>query len=71
MLFRSQRPGSVERKVQEETVVRFYQLLMDYGKESIDSLHVRDKQVLTNQLFRSKFQRELTNHIVAAGGQSP
>ena len=46
---RRQRPGSVERKVQEETVVRFYQLLLDYGKESIDSLEQMDKQLMESQ----------------------
>ena len=46
---RRQRPGSVERKVQEETVVRFYQLLLDYGKESIDSLEKMDKQLMESQ----------------------
>ena len=46
---RRQRPGSVERKVQEETVVRFYQLLVDYGKESIDSLEKMDKQLMESQ----------------------
>ena len=48
-IMRRQRPGSVERKVQEETVVRFYTLLMDYGKESIDSLDQRDKQLMESQ----------------------
>ena len=48
-IMRRQRPGSVERKVQEETVVRFYQLLVDYGKESIDSLEKMDKQLMESQ----------------------
>ena len=48
-IMRRQRPGSVERKVQEETVVRFYQLLLDYGKESIDSLEQMDKQLMESQ----------------------
>ena len=55
-IMRRQRPGSVERKVQEETVVRFYQLLSDYGKDSIDRLEQRDKQLMEMQ---RKAQAEL------------
>ena len=55
-IMRRQRPGSVERKVQEETVVRFYQLLTDYGKDSIDRLEQRDKQLMEMQ---RKAQAEL------------
>ena len=56
MIMRRQRPGSVERKVQEETVVRFFTLLSDYGKESIDRLEQRDKQLMEMQ---RKAQAEL------------
>ena len=55
-IMRRQRPGSVERKVQEETVVRFFTLLSDYGKESIDRLEQRDKQLMEMQ---RKAQAEL------------
>ena len=55
-IMRRQGPGSVERKVQEETVVRFYQLLSDYGKDSIDRLEQRDKQLMEMQ---RKAQAEL------------
>ena len=59
-IMRRQRPGSVERKVQEETVVRFYQLLIDYGKESIDSLDQREKQLMENQ---RRAQAELIRYV--------
>ena len=58
---RRQRPGSVERKVQEETVVRFYQLLLDYGKESIDSLEQMDKQLMESQ---RRAQAELIRQVL-------
>lgn len=78
-IMRRQRPGSVERKVQEETVVRFsilphsvyfklplspstwrmlithipiqrfYTLLADYGKDSVDKLDQREKQLIEMQ----------------------
>jgi len=48
-IMRRQRPGSVERKVQEDTVVRFYQLLVDYGKDSIDRLDQRERQLMEMQ----------------------
>ena len=72
-IMRRQRPGSVERKVQEETVVRFYQLLVDYGKESIDSLEKMDKQLMESQrraqaelirwvkLFSANFKSQLVS----------
>ena len=43
-VMRRQRPGSVERKVQEDTVVLFYQLLQDYGKESLETLEEKEKE---------------------------
>ena len=43
-VMRRQRPGSVERKVQEDTVVLFYQLLQDYGKESLEILEEKEKE---------------------------
>ncbi len=43
-IMRRQRPGSVERKVQEETVVMFYQLLQDYGKEALEDLEEKEKE---------------------------
>ena len=60
-IMRRQRPGSVERKVQEETVVRFYQLLLDYGKESIDSLEQMDKQLMESQ---RRAQAELIRQVL-------
>lgn len=48
-IMRRQRPGSVERKVQEETVQRFYTLLVDYGKDGVDKLDQREKQLLEMQ----------------------
>ena len=38
------RPGSVERKIQEDTVVLFYKLLQDYGKESLEILDEKEKE---------------------------
>ena len=33
-------------QVQEDTVVRFYTLLVDYGKDSIDRLDQRERQLM-------------------------
>jgi len=62
-IMRRQRPGSVERKVQEETVVRFYRLLVDYGKDSIDRLDQREKQLMEMQ---RKQQAELIRNDALA-----
>jgi len=62
-IMRRQRPGSVERKVQEETVVRFYTLLVDYGKDSVDKLDQREKQLLEMQ---KKQQSELMRNDALA-----
>jgi len=62
-IMRRQRPGSVERKVQEETVVRFFTLLSDYGKDSVDKLDQREKQLLEMQ---RKQQAELIRNDVMA-----
>ncbi|XP_023324300.1 dual specificity protein phosphatase 23 [Eurytemora carolleeae] len=48
-IMRRQRPGSVERKVQEETVVRFFTLLQDYGKSSLENLEKREKDLLEKE----------------------
>lgn len=43
-IMRRQRPGSVERKTQEDTVVRFFHLLQDYGKSALEDLEEKDKE---------------------------
>ena len=43
-IMRRQRPGSVERRTQEDTVVTFYQLMQDYGKESLEILEEKEKE---------------------------
>ena len=43
-------------QVQEDTVVRFYRLLVDYGKDSIDRLDQRERQLIEMQ---KKQQAEL------------
>eukprot|EP00095_Tigriopus_kingsejongensis_P009105 maker-scaffold150_size309978-snap-gene-0.9 protein:Tk09105 transcript:maker-scaffold150_size309978-snap-gene-0.9-mRNA-1 annotation:"dual specificity protein phosphatase 23-like isoform x1" len=45
-IMRRQRPGSVERKTQEDTVVRFYHLLQEYGKHSLEILDEKEKEWL-------------------------
>jgi len=62
-IMRRQRPGSVERKVQEDTVVRFYRLLVDYGKDSIDRLDQRERQLIEMQ---KKQQAELIRNDALA-----
>ena len=42
-IMRRQRPGSVERKVQEDTVVTFYRLLEEYGKQALEDLEEKAK----------------------------
>ena len=44
-IMRRQRPGSVERKVQEETVVTFGRLLSDYGKSTLEQLEQKEKEL--------------------------
>ena len=54
-IMRRQRPGSVERKVQEETVVMFYELLNDdFG--CLDNLESKEKEYL-----KLKKQQQLQN----------
>merc|ERR1712203_1139324 len=43
-IMRRQRPGSVERKVQEETVVTWGRLLSDYGKSTLEQLEQKEKE---------------------------
>jgi len=66
-IMRRQRPGSVERKVQEETVVRFYNLLQDYGKSSVEKLEEREKQLIELQ---KKQQAELIRNDDFAAKQA-
>ena len=61
-IMRRQRPGSVERKVHEETVMKFFSLLQDYGKDSVDK-DQREKQLLDMQ---RKQQAELIGLKVAS-----
>ena len=42
---RRQRPGSVERKTQEETVVTFGKLLQDYGKSTLEKLEDKEREL--------------------------
>ena len=44
-IMRRQRPGSVERKIQEETVVTFGKLLQDYGKSTLEQLEQKEKEL--------------------------
>lgn len=54
-IMRRQRPGSVERKVQEETVVMFYELLNDdFG--CLDNLESKEKEYM-----KLKKQQQLQN----------
>eukprot|EP00096_Caligus_rogercresseyi_P009588 TRINITY_DN327_c1_g1_i1.p1 TRINITY_DN327_c1_g1~~TRINITY_DN327_c1_g1_i1.p1 ORF type:complete len:646 (-),score=152.48 TRINITY_DN327_c1_g1_i1:571-2508(-) len=52
-IMRRQRPGSVERKTQEETVVRFWTLLQDYGKSMLGELEEKDKELRRKQKLMS------------------
>lgn len=45
-IMRRQRPGSVERRTQEDTVVRFYNLLQEYGKHSLEILDEKEREWL-------------------------
>ena len=56
-IMRRQRPGSVERKVQEETVVMFYDLLNDWG--SLDNLEEKEKE-----WKRMRQQQQLKNDLL-------
>lgn len=42
-IMRRQRPGSVERKIQEDTVVRFWHLLQEFGKSVLEDIEVKEK----------------------------
>lgn len=53
-IMRRQRPGSVERKVQEETVVMFYELLTEFG--CLDNLEEKEKEYK-----RLRSQQQLRN----------
>ena len=55
-IMRRQRPGSVERKVQEDTVVLFYQLLQDYGKEVLEVLEEKEKEWKDQQRRQKEMQ---------------
>ena len=67
-IMRRQRPGSVERKVQEETVVMFYDLLNEaFG--SLDNLEqlekeykrVKQQQILKNDIITCAYTALLPN----------
>ena len=57
-IMRRQRPGSVERKVQEETVVMFYDLLNDCRGGNLDNLESREKE-WKRMRQQEQFQRDL------------
>ena len=57
---RRQRPGSVERKVQEETVVTFGTLLQDYGKSTLEQLEEKERELKELQ----KKQQEHSENIL-------
>ena len=59
-IMRRQRPGSVERKVQEETVVTFGKLLQDYGKSTLEQLEQKEKELKELQ----KKQQEHNENIL-------
>ena len=59
-IMRRQRPGSVERKVQEETVVTFGKLLSDYGKSTLEQLEQKEKELKELQ----KKQQEHSDNIL-------
>ena len=59
-IMRRQRPGSVERKVQEETVVTFGKLLSDYGKSTLEQLEQKEKELKELQ----KKQKEHSENIL-------
>lgn len=60
-IMRRQRPGSVERKAQEETVVRFFDLLNDYGKSTLEQLDEKEKEMM-----RTKKKQELNENMLCS-----
>uniref|UniRef100_A0A0K2U4U5 Dual specificity protein phosphatase 23 n=1 Tax=Lepeophtheirus salmonis TaxID=72036 RepID=A0A0K2U4U5_LEPSM len=65
-IMRRQRPGSVERKTQEETVVRFWTLIQDYGKSKLEELEERDKELRRKQKLMS-----LNNSLTTCTTENP
>ena len=44
-IMRRQRPGSVERKIQEETVAIFGRLLFEYGKSIMEQIEQKEREL--------------------------
>ena len=59
-IMRRQRPGSVERKTQEETAVTFGKLLQDYGKSTLEQLEEKERELKELQ----KKQQEHSENIM-------
>ena len=58
-IMRRQRPGSVERKIQEETVVTFGRLLSDYGKSTLEQLEQKEKELKKLQKMQEEHSENL------------
>ena len=59
-IMRRQRPGSVERKIQEETVVTFGRLLQEFGKSTLEKLEEKERELKELQ----KRQQEQSENIL-------
>ena len=59
-IMRRQRPGSVERKIQEETVNRFWTLIQEFGKSVLEDIEEKEKMWLEMQ----KQQQMLNNENI-------
>eukprot|EP00094_Tigriopus_californicus_P014382 TCALIF_13952-PA protein Name:"Similar to DUSP23 Dual specificity protein phosphatase 23 (Homo sapiens)" AED:0.36 eAED:0.41 QI:0/0.33/0.5/0.75/0.33/0.25/4/0/280 len=60
-IMRRQRPGSVERRTQEDTVVRFYNLLQEYGKQSLEVLDEKEREWLDERRREKDSRRNCEN----------
>ena len=52
---RRQRPGSVERKIQEETVAIFGRLLFEYGKSIMEEIERKEREL--RQLMKNEMEQ--------------
>lgn len=59
-IMRRQRPGSVERKIQEETVMTFGKILDHYGKSTLEMLEEKERELKELQ----KRQQEQSENIL-------
>ena len=54
-IMRRQRPGSVERKIQEETVAIFGRLLFEYGKSIMEEIERKEREL--RQLMKNEMEQ--------------